>query len=217
MQLPPEEMTSAINRLKRAEPAPPPEPARDELKELTRRREDLLALIQAEKNRLESARSGRVRASLHRSIEEDAAVRRQNLARSLSEHQASSVRAIDISLLFLREAWKRDPRAFDAAVQEQERMLHLARSEYADEAHEIAMLNLPHAGLSPDLIGEIHPLMGAAKLTKAQREVDRTVADEDVVRYVVQLVRSTRELKESKQALGISLIMIAITAALAGA
>jgi transposase len=47
----------------------PPEPARDELKELTRRREDLLALIQAEKNRLEGARSGRVRASLQRSIE----------------------------------------------------------------------------------------------------------------------------------------------------
>ena len=46
----------------------PPEPARDELKELTRRREDLLALIQAEKNRLESARSGRVRSSLERAI-----------------------------------------------------------------------------------------------------------------------------------------------------
>jgi len=77
-----------------------------------------------------------------------------------------------------------------------DRFLFKVNVEYGDEGHEIAMLNLPHAGLSPDLIGEIHPLMGAAKLTKAQREVDRTAADDDVVRYVVQLVRSTRELKD---------------------
>jgi MoxR-like ATPase len=77
-----------------------------------------------------------------------------------------------------------------------DRFLFKVTVDYGDEAHEIAMLNLPHAGLSPDLIGEIHPLMGAAKLTKAQREVDRTTADEDVVRYVVQVVRSTRDLKE---------------------
>jgi transposase len=47
----------------------PPDPAREELKELTRRREDLLALIQAEKNRLDSARSGSVRQSLERSMQ----------------------------------------------------------------------------------------------------------------------------------------------------
>jgi MoxR-like ATPase len=43
-------------------------------------------------------------------------------------------------------------------------------------------------------MGEIHPLMGAAKLMRAQREVDRTKAPDDVVRYVVRLIRTTREL-----------------------
>ena len=46
----------------------PPDPARQELKELVRRREDLLALRQAEKNRVESARAKSVRDSLARSI-----------------------------------------------------------------------------------------------------------------------------------------------------
>ena len=46
----------------------PPAPGVEELKELTRRREDLLALLQAERNRVESALSGRVRDSLARSI-----------------------------------------------------------------------------------------------------------------------------------------------------
>jgi transposase len=46
----------------------PPAPDHEELKELTRRREDLLALRQAEQNRLASAPIPRVRASLQRSI-----------------------------------------------------------------------------------------------------------------------------------------------------
>lgn len=46
----------------------PPSPGVEDLKELTRRREELLALIQAERNRLESAQTGRVRESLSRSI-----------------------------------------------------------------------------------------------------------------------------------------------------
>jgi transposase len=46
----------------------PPSAALEELKELTRRREDLLTLVQAEKNRLESALCRSVRDSLVRSI-----------------------------------------------------------------------------------------------------------------------------------------------------
>lgn len=57
------------------------------------------------------------------SIEEEAAVRRQNLARSLAEHQASSVRAIDLSLVFLREIWRRDPGHFGDAVLRHEGLL----------------------------------------------------------------------------------------------
>jgi len=58
------------------------------------------------------------------SIAEDAAVRRQNLARSLSEHQASSVRAIDLSLVFLRDLLRQDPRGFGEAVARHEDILH---------------------------------------------------------------------------------------------
>ena len=46
----------------------PPKPEQEELKELTRRREDLAALRQAEKNRLASSLVKSVRASLERSI-----------------------------------------------------------------------------------------------------------------------------------------------------
>jgi transposase len=46
----------------------PPDDAADLLKELVRRREDLLALRQSEKNRVESSRSTAVRQSLARSI-----------------------------------------------------------------------------------------------------------------------------------------------------
>ena len=63
-------------------------------------------------------------AQLHRSIEQDAAVRRQNLARSLSEHQASSVRAIDLSLVFLRDLLRQNPRDFGEAVRRHEELLH---------------------------------------------------------------------------------------------
>jgi MoxR-like ATPase len=75
-----------------------------------------------------------------------------------------------------------------------DRFLFKVTIEYGDEDHEVEMLNLPHVGLSPDLIGEIHPLMGASKLTRAQREVDRTTASDEVVRYVVRLVRATRDI-----------------------
>jgi MoxR-like ATPase len=75
-----------------------------------------------------------------------------------------------------------------------DRFLFKVQINYGDESHEIEMLNLPHAGLTPDLMGEIHPLMGSAKLMRAQREVDRTNAPQDLVRYVVRIIRQTRNM-----------------------
>jgi signal transduction histidine kinase len=57
------------------------------------------------------------------SIEEDAAARRLNLARSLSEHHASSVRAIDLSLVFLRDLLRQDPRGFGESVRRHQALL----------------------------------------------------------------------------------------------
>ena len=53
----------------------------------------------------------------------DAADVRRNLARSLAEHQESSVRAIDLSLVHLRDVWLRDRAAFAYAVERQETLL----------------------------------------------------------------------------------------------
>jgi len=62
-----------------------------------------------------------------------------------------------------------------------------------DEAHELQMLMLPHVGVAPDLIGDIRPLMGPTQLMLAQREVDSTHVPEDVARYLIGVVRNTRE------------------------
>ena len=64
---------------------------------------------------------------LRRSTEDDAASMRQNLANTLAEREASSVRAIDISLTALREAWVREPRSFDRVVAQHEGLLRRER------------------------------------------------------------------------------------------
>ncbi len=53
----------------------------------------------------------------------EAGVEGRNLARSLAEHMASSVRAIDLSLRHLRDEWIRDPGSFAAAVARQQEIL----------------------------------------------------------------------------------------------
>lgn len=47
----------------------------------------------------------------------------RNVARSLAEYEASSIRAIDLGLHLLRDEWLRNPAAFDAAVARQEQHL----------------------------------------------------------------------------------------------
>ncbi len=56
----------------------------------------------------------------HRQTLDRASAEGRNLARSLAEHVASSVRAIDITLQHLRDEWIRDPASFDAAVRKQD-------------------------------------------------------------------------------------------------
>ena len=77
-----------------------------------------------------------------------------------------------------------------------DRFLFKVEMDYGDVEQERAMLRLPHSGLAPDLLGEIKPLMSATTLVRAQREVDSTEVPDEVVRYVVAVVRRTRELPE---------------------
>jgi len=65
--------------------------------------------------------------------------------------------------------------------------------DYCDAESEIEMLSLPHTGVTPDMLGEIKPLLGIVGLDKARSELDTTVVPEDVARYVIAIVRHTRQ------------------------
>ena len=64
--------------------------------------------------------------------------------------------------------------------------------DYCDEDSEIEMLRLPHTGVTPDMLGEIQPLLGIVGLDKARAELDTTEVPEEVARYVISVVRNTR-------------------------
>jgi MoxR-like ATPase len=75
-----------------------------------------------------------------------------------------------------------------------DRFLFKIDLDYADEASEVEMLRLPHLGVTPDMLGEIRPLLGPVGLEKAREEIDATEVPDEVARYVVALVRRTRDL-----------------------
>jgi MoxR-like ATPase len=75
-----------------------------------------------------------------------------------------------------------------------DRFLFKIDLDYADEESEVEMLRLPHLGVTPDMLGEIRPLLGPVGLEKAREEIDATNVPDTVARYVVALVRKTREL-----------------------
>ena len=63
---------------------------------------------------------------------------------------------------------------------------------YTGLEHEVDMLRLPHTGVTPDMLGEIMPLLGIVGLDKARVELDATIVPEEVARYVVGVARKTR-------------------------
>lgn len=63
------------------------------------------------------ALTGLVNHRAYRDTVDGAQAAAANLARSLAEYEASSVRTIDFSLIYLRDEWLRDRHAFAAAVQ----------------------------------------------------------------------------------------------------
>jgi len=86
---------------------------------------------------------------LRRNTEADAAATRQNLANSLAEREASSVRAIDITLTALRRVWLANPGMFNEAVDSYERLLHKERViqvAVLDGAGNLAYTRLPASG-----------------------------------------------------------------------
>jgi MoxR-like ATPase len=65
---------------------------------------------------------------------------------------------------------------------------------YPDEAGEAAMLRLTHHGVAPGTLDDVQAVAGADDLRAARAEVDATTVTDEVVAYVVAIVRRTREL-----------------------
>jgi MoxR-like ATPase len=65
--------------------------------------------------------------------------------------------------------------------------------DYADAESELSMLNLPHNGIAPDMLGEVRPLLGVVGLDKARIELEQTQVPESVGRFIVGVGRKTRE------------------------
>jgi MoxR-like ATPase len=76
-----------------------------------------------------------------------------------------------------------------------DRFLFKVELEYADEKAELGILELPHDGLMPDMIADIHPMLGVVGLEKARYELNATVLPEEVARYIVAVGRRTREIE----------------------
>jgi MoxR-like ATPase len=64
---------------------------------------------------------------------------------------------------------------------------------YGTADQEAEILRLPHHGLTPDVIGDLQPLLDVGRLSAAQRELDGTEVADEVVQACVRLVRATRE------------------------
>jgi MoxR-like ATPase len=75
-----------------------------------------------------------------------------------------------------------------------DRFLFKIEIDYADEAAELGMLELPHDGLRPDMIADIRPMLGVVGLEKARYELNSTILPTEVARYIVAVGRRTREL-----------------------
>ena len=66
-----------------------------------------------------------------------------------------------------------------------DRFLFKIYIDYCDIESEVQMLRLPHTGVTPDMLGEIQPLLGIVGLDKARLELDATQVPEEVARLVV--------------------------------
>jgi MoxR-like ATPase len=65
---------------------------------------------------------------------------------------------------------------------------------YPNENDERSMLSLAHHGVAPATLDDVQPVASAADLAAARAEVDATTVSDEVMAYVVALVRRTRDL-----------------------
>jgi MoxR-like ATPase len=82
---------------------------------------------------------------------------------------------------------------FELPESQLDRFLFKIELDYADAQSEYQMLDLPHKGVAPDMLGEVRPLLGVVGLDRARDELDATELPEDVGRYMVALARRSRD------------------------
>ena len=83
---------------------------------------------------------------------------------------------------------------FELPESQLDRFLFKIVIEYSDAQSEYEMLDLPHKGVAPDMLGEVRPLLGVVGLDHARQELDATGLPEEVGRYMVALARKSRNL-----------------------
>jgi len=83
---------------------------------------------------------------------------------------------------------------FELPESQLDRFLFKIEIGYSDADSEYAMLDLPHKGVAPDMLGEVRPLLGVVGLDRAREELDATELPEEVGRYMVALARKSRDL-----------------------
>jgi MoxR-like ATPase len=83
---------------------------------------------------------------------------------------------------------------FELPESQLDRFLFKIVLDYADAQSEFEMLDLPHKGIAPDMLGEVRPLLGVVGLDKARDELDSTELPEEVGRYIVAIARTTRDI-----------------------
>jgi MoxR-like ATPase len=83
---------------------------------------------------------------------------------------------------------------FELPESQLDRFLFKIELGYADAGSEYQMLDLPHRGIAPDMLGEVRPLLGVVGLDHARQELDATELPEEIGRYMVALARKTRDI-----------------------
>jgi MoxR-like ATPase len=81
---------------------------------------------------------------------------------------------------------------FELPESQLDRFLFKLEIQYSDPESEYRMLDLPHKGVAPDMLGEVQPLLGVVGLDKARVELDATEIPQEVGRYMVAIARATR-------------------------
>jgi MoxR-like ATPase len=75
-----------------------------------------------------------------------------------------------------------------------DRFLFRVSVGYPERHEELRMLQLPHRGVTPDMLEEVRPLLDAARLDRLRWEIDAVGVPDDVAAYLVGVVRATRTL-----------------------